>query len=84
MKKLISWFSTPKTRRQGLMIASGLLIAAAFAVDGLLDWRSGYNGMMILAALHFFLFGILVDQVSALRRGEAISDVEEIGGVDGL
>lgn len=51
MKKLISWFSTPKTRRQGLMIASGLLIAAAFAVDGLLDWRSGYNGMMILAAL---------------------------------
>jgi glycosyltransferase involved in cell wall biosynthesis len=40
--------------------------------------------LMILAALHFFLFGILVDQVSALRRGEAISDVEEIGGVDGL
>ena len=36
--------------------------------------------MMVLAALHFFLFGILVDQVSALRRGEAISDVEEMGG----
>jgi len=39
--------------------------------------------LMILAALHFFLFGILVDQVSALRRGEAISDVEELGGTDG-
>lgn len=38
--------------------------------------------LMILASLHFFLFGILVDQVSALRRGEAISDVEEIGGTD--
>lgn len=34
--------------------------------------------LMVLASLHFFLFGILVDQVSALRRGEAISDVEEI------
>ncbi|MDP2809121.1 MAG: glycosyltransferase family 2 protein [Rhodocyclaceae bacterium] len=39
--------------------------------------------LMVLASLHFFLFGILVDQVSALRRGEAISDVEEIGGADG-
>lgn len=38
--------------------------------------------LMILAALHFFLFGLLMDQVSALRRGEAISDVEEIGGRD--
>jgi hypothetical protein len=28
-------------------------------------------------------FGILVDQVSALRRGEAISDLEEIGQVAG-
>jgi glycosyltransferase involved in cell wall biosynthesis len=38
--------------------------------------------LMILASLHFFLFGILVDQVSALRRGEAISDVEETGSSD--
>lgn len=36
--------------------------------------------LMILASLNFFLFGILVDQVSALRRGEAISDIEEVGG----
>lgn len=39
--------------------------------------------LMVLASLHFFLFGILVDQVSALRRGEAISDLEEVGGGDG-
>jgi glycosyltransferase involved in cell wall biosynthesis len=38
--------------------------------------------LMVLASLNFFLFGILVDQVSALRRGEAISDLEEIGCVD--
>lgn len=38
--------------------------------------------MMLLAAIHFFLFGVLVDQVSALRRGEAISDIEEVGHGD--
>ncbi len=38
--------------------------------------------LMILASLNFFLFGILVDQVSALRRGEAISDIEETGVAD--
>lgn len=38
--------------------------------------------LMVLASLNFFLFGILVDQVSALRRGEAISDIEEPGALD--
>jgi len=36
--------------------------------------------LAILASFTFFLFGILIDQVSALRRGEAISDLEEIRG----
>jgi Cd2+/Zn2+-exporting ATPase len=33
------------------MVASGTLIATAFAVDGLFGWRLGYNIMMIVAAL---------------------------------
>jgi hypothetical protein len=39
--------------------------------------------LMVLASLNFFLFGMLVDQVSALRRGEAISDVEETASING-
>ena len=39
--------------------------------------------LMVLSSLNFFLFGILVDQVSALRRGEAISEIEESGVTNG-
>ena len=33
------------------MIASGMLIILAFVSDGLLGWRTGYNIMMVLAAI---------------------------------
>lgn len=51
MHTIRTWLGNPKLRRQFLMVASGLLIAAAFAVDGLLDWQSGYNALMVAAAL---------------------------------
>ncbi len=51
MSMIRTWIGNPKLRRQALMVASGLLIAAAFAADGLLHWRFGYNVMMIAAAV---------------------------------
>ena len=51
MNAIRTWFENQKLRRQFLMAASGLLIAAAFAADGLYAWRSGYNVMMVTAAL---------------------------------
>jgi len=57
-----------------------MIIGLGFVVHGytLIGAASVKGILMMLASLHFFLFGILVDQVSALRRGEAISDVEVI------
>ena len=54
-------------------IAHSYLTAGEASVKGIL---------MVLASLNFFLFGILMDQVSALRRGEAISDIEELGATN--
>lgn len=51
MNTLRSRFRNPKSRRQVLMIASGTLIILAFVSDGLLGWRTGYNIMMVLAAI---------------------------------
>src|SRR5512138_693604 len=51
LSTLKAWIDSPKLRRQALMVGSGLLIGAAFAVDGFLGWRPGYNVMMIAAAL---------------------------------
>jgi Cd2+/Zn2+-exporting ATPase len=51
MQRIRTWIGNQKLRRQFLMIASGLLIAAAFAVDGLFAWHPGYDAMMVAAAL---------------------------------
>lgn len=55
-----------------------MLIGLVFTTNGyLVSGEASIKGiLMLLASLHFFLFGILVDQVSALRRGEAVSDLE--------
>ncbi|MCC6896876.1 MAG: cation-translocating P-type ATPase [Anaerolineae bacterium] len=51
MNTIRTWIENPKLRRQALMIASGLLISAAFVVDGLVGWHAGYTLMMTAAAL---------------------------------
>lgn len=50
------------------------LIGLGFTVNGYLTMgESSVRGMIaLLASVQFFLFGIMVDQVSAVRRGELI------------
>lgn len=35
--------------------------------------------LTVLASMNFFLFGMLIDQVSAIRRGEAVSNFRDLG-----
>lgn len=51
MNTIKTWIENPKLRRQALMVASGLLIASAFAADNLFGWQQGYNILMTAAAL---------------------------------
>jgi glycosyltransferase involved in cell wall biosynthesis len=64
--------------------ALAFLVGAIFIGHGYSTFGSAsIKGiLMVLASLHFFLFGILMDQVSAIRRGEVITDIES-ARVDG-
>jgi glycosyltransferase involved in cell wall biosynthesis len=53
------------------LIGMGFIISSYFSVE-----QASIRGiLMVLASILFFLFGLLADQIAALRRGERVLDI---------